>query len=291
MKQPHARYALEYIGYCMLRGVIRRLPHGWVRRLGRGLGRAAYFLMGGRRRLALTNLGQAMPERSERARARIARACFAHFGATFCEVVSAARFRPEDVDQYFRIDGLENLRAALAQERGVFLMTGHLGAWELAAYPLGRHLPRLDMVARAPNNPRVAAELACFRERFNNRLIEKSGAAGRILQAIRNRGTVAVVIDSRAGSTGVQLPFFDRPAWFHTVMAMVALHRGTPIVPVFCRPDGKAGYRITIHPSIVPQGRGQAAESALTRRCLALIENEIRRTPEQWMWMHDLWRY
>jgi len=267
------------------------MPHSWARRLGGVVGKAAYYVLGTRRRLTLANLAQALPEYDELRRARIARACFAHFGATFFEVVSAARFSPERVTQYFRIEGEEHLHAALAQDRGVFLMTGHLGAWELAAYPLGLLLPRLEMVARPPNNPWIAEELAHLRERFNNRLIAKSGAVGRILQAIREKAAVAMVIDSRAGASGVQMPFLGHPAWFHTVMAVVALHRRTPIVPIFCRPEGRAGYRIVIHPPITAEGRGEEAETALMKRCLYLIEREIRRTPEQWMWMHDLWRY
>lgn len=291
MSRRNIRFAFEYLCYRLVRGPLRWLPHAWVRRLGRVIGAAAYYVLGARRRLTLDNLARALPEYDERGRKRMARACFAHFGATFCEVVSAAGFRPDRVDQYFQIEGEENLRAALAQNRGVFIMTGHLGAWELAAYPLGLRLPRLEMVARPPNNPWIAEELARFRERFNNHLIAKSGAVGRILQAVREKATVAMVIDFRAGRSGVQIPFLGHPAWFHTVMAVVALHRRTPIVPVFCRPEGNAGYRIVIHPPILPEGRGEDAEIALMRHCLGLVEREVRRTPEQWMWMHDLWRY
>lgn len=290
MNKRKARHALEYTLFRAVQKTIRCCPHAWSRRMGHGLGRAAYYLIGSRRRISLANLAAAMPGYDQRTRRRIARDCFAHFVATCCEVVSASRYRVDQLDALFSIEGEEHLHQALEQHRGVFLMTGHIGAWELAAYPLGLRLKTLNFVARPPDNPWIANELSHCRARINNRLIPKHGAMPRVLQAIRQDSAVAMVIDARAGNSGVRLPFLGREAWFHTGMACIALHRGTPIVPIFCRPRGKSGYRLVIQPPIEARGRGEEAERALMQRCLSIIEDEIRRTPTQWLWMHDLWR-
>lgn len=290
MNRRRLRHALEYASFRAVRAPITWCPHAWARILGRGLGWSAYYVLKERRRITLANLAAALPDIDAATRARIAQSCFAHFGATCCEVVSAARYGAEHMDTYFNIEGEEHLHRAIAAQRGVFLMTGHLGAWELAAYPLGLRLERLDIVARPPDNPWIAAELARCRERINNRLIPKRGAVPRVLQAIRDHSAVAMVIDSRAGNSGMRLPFLGRSAWFHSVMATIAVRRRIPILPVFCRPQGNAGYRLIIRPPIEADGTDEAAEQALMQRCLNIIEEEIRRTPGQWLWMHDLWR-
>lgn len=290
MKHAPVRHRLEYVAYRAAKGAILAGTHEAARRHGRHLGRLGHRVMAGRRRLALDNLEKALPELDAAARRRVARECFEHYGSTFVESVSAARFTPEEVERRFTVHGWEHLEAAEAAGRGVFLMSGHLGCWELATYLLGLRLGGLQMVARPVDNPWVDRDLAAIRERFGNRIIAKRGAGHRMLNVLRRRGRVAIVIDQRVHwREGILVPFLGRPAWTSPVVAYLSLRTGAPVVPLFCFPEGEGGYRLELSPAVVPRGEGEAGVEALTGEYMAVVGEEIRRRPELWLWMHRRW--
>lgn len=297
MKNAPVRHRLEYVLYLGAKRLLLSLSHAGVRRLGARLGRFAFRIDRRRRRRALDNLERIFPEMPPVARERVARGCFEHFGATFFEIVSAARFDPEEVRRRFDISGWEHLERAVAGERGVFIMSGHFGSWELATYPLGLGLGGLDMVARPPDNPHIERDLERTRERFGNRLIAKQGAAHRMLNALRKRGRVALVIDQRVRpAEGIRVPFLGHPAWTTPVLAYLSLRTRSPVVPVFCYPQPDGRYRLEVRAAIEPPATGDAGAdvaspevAALTERYNRVVGDEVLRHPELWLWMHRRW--
>jgi KDO2-lipid IV(A) lauroyltransferase len=292
MKHAPIRHRVEYIAYLAAKRVLLALPHRAVRKMGHGLGSLGFALLRARRRLALANLALALPELDAGERRRVARASFRHFGAGLCEVVSASRLGPEGIGPRFDFEGEEHLEAARGAGRGLFLMTAHFGPWEVAAYSLGARLGPLHVVARPPDNPHVAADLERMRTRSGSRLIGKRGAGHRMLNAVRKGGVVGILIDQRVRpEVGVQVPFFGREVWTTPVLAYLSLLARLPVVPAFCYPQGEDRYLLRFLPAIEPDApaTGREAETALTARYLAVVEAEIRRRPELWLWLHRRW--
>lgn len=296
MKHAPVRHRIEYAAYLAVKRLLLSLPHATARRFGRGLGSVGYALLASRRRLALDNLALALPELDSEARERVAREAFRQFGSSLCEVISASKLGPEGIAPLFAVEGEEHLEAARAAAppgRGVFVMTGHFGPWEVAAYPLGLRFGTVHVVARPPDNPFVAADLERMRARFGNHLIAKAGAGHRMLNAIRQGHPVGILIDQRVRpEVGILVPFFGREVWTSPVLAYLSLLTRAPVVPTFCTPEGAEGYRLRFLPVIAPDapGPGAEAEAALTARYLAVVEAEIRRRPELWLWMHRRWQ-
>ncbi len=290
MKQAPVRHRIEYGVYLALKAALRALPHTAARRVGAALGSLAHRLDGGHRRVALRNLALALPQLDEEARARLTRDCFRHFGAAFADLVSSSRFDAVEVCARFSYEGWEHLETAAAAGKGVFLLTAHLGLWEIAALPVGLYKGPLHVVARPADNPFLERELRGLRERFGNRVLHKHGAARPMLKAIRDGGRVAILIDQRVQAReGIQLPFFGHPAWTTPILARMSLRTGAPVVAVytFAEPGGR--YHLIARPPIVPEGDGEEAVAALTERYLQAIEAEIRRRPAAWLWMHRRW--
>ncbi len=284
-------HRLEHVLYRLFTGAVLRLPHRRARRIGRWVGGVSYRLAAGRRRLALANLALTMPELAPRQHRRITRACFAHYGATFLETLSAARFEPHEIGERFEVEGWEHLEAALAEERGLFILSGHYGAWDMAAFPLSPRLGTLHLLAREQKNPWVSRDIEAFRKRWGNVLLPRRGAGRKMLSVVRKGGRIALMIDQRVKpNDGILIPFLGRPAWTTPILARLSIYKRVPVVPVLCVPIAGGRYRVTISPAIAPEGRGEDAEVALTRRYLAVIEEEIRRRPELWMWMHRRWQ-
>ena len=231
MKKAPVRHRIEYFFYRATKLGLLRLSHRGVRRFGRFVGRIAYRVLSGQRKKAMRNLELTLPELGAERHRAVTRACFEHFGAYFCEIVSASRFNREEILELFDIEGWEHVDAAEAAGRGYLFMCGHYGCWELAAFPLGIRLGRLFAVARPANNPFVERDVARIRDRFGNVLIGKKGAGFRMLNAARRGEHVAMVIDQKVRpSAGIRVPFLGQPAWTSPVLAFVSLHTRSPVV-------------------------------------------------------------
>ena len=291
MKDRPVRHWLEYQLYRLGKRMIVRLPHGSLRRLGRGLGRLFARFDRVHRRRALDNLAATLPELGAARHAEITRRCFEAYGSTFLEVVYAGGWDPAEFQKKFDIEGWEHVEAALKLDKGCLFVAGHYGTWELALYPLAHRLGRVHIVARPLDNPRVGRDVDRIRARIGLTLLPRVGAGHAMLRVLRRRGNIGIVIDQRVPPwNGILIPFLGRPAWTTSVVAYLSILTGAPAVPVFCVPEGDSRYRMTVLPAILPVGRGIEAAAAMTRRYLEVIEREIRRRPERWLWLHRRWR-
>ncbi len=291
MKDAPIQHAAEYLLFRAFRALALERPIADVRRFGHKLGRLGMRLLGSQRKLALRNLAKVFPEKDPAEHARIAKACFELYGAQFCETIACGRLAPEEIDRHFEVVGWEIVERLRQEHHGFFLTTGHFGAAEIAVHYFGRHLPPFHAVGRPLDNPRLDEAIRRIRERGGVEMIDKSGASHRMLTAYRRGGHVAVILDQHVRATaGIKIPFLGFPAWTSPVLAILSSRTGAPVLPFTCEPQGEDGYRLTIRQPIFPEGRGPEVEAELTRRYLASVEDDIRRAPEGWLWMHRRWR-
>jgi KDO2-lipid IV(A) lauroyltransferase len=293
MKNAPVLHAAEYGFYLMVKGILRALPHRASRAVGRGIGAVGWMLDARHRRVALRNLELALPEISTAERRQLAGACFRHFGAVFCDTVSAGRFDAVELCRRWTLEGWEHLDAAEARGRGVLVMSAHLGHWEIAALPVGLYRGDFHVVGRPADNPWLSRELERSRERFGNRALDKRGAARAMLRVLHACGRLGILIDQRVRrDDGILVPFFGREAVTTPVLARLSLRTGAPVVPIFGFMEKGGGWRIAFREPIVPDGArdDEAAVLDLTTRYLGVVETEIRRRPAEWLWLHDRWR-
>ena len=295
MKDAPVLHAAEYTAYLLLKGVLRALPHRASRSLGRGLGALGAAIDLRHRRVAERNLAIAFPELSPGERRRQAAACFRHFGAVFCDTVSAMRFDAVELCERWTLEGWEHLEAAERSGRGALVMSAHLGHWEIAALPVGLYRGEFHVVGRPADNPWLGRELARSRERFGNRALDKRGAARAMLRVLHAGKLLGILIDQRVRlQDGILVPFFGRDAATTPVLAKLSLRTGAPVIPIFGFMEPGGRWRIALREPIAPESGAraddEAAVAALTARYLAAIEREIRQRPAEWLWLHDRWK-
>lgn len=294
MKNAPVLHALEHAAFLAIKGPLRTLPHRASRIVGRRLGDLGWLLDRRHRKVTLENLGHAYPDLEPGERRRLGRECFRHFGAALCDTVSSSRFDAVELCRRLTIDGWEHVEAAESQGRGVFFLSAHLGQWEIAAYPPGLYGGPLHVVGRPLDNPRLNRELERLRARFGNELIPKRGAARGMLQAMRKKGRVGILIDQRVqADEGIEVPFFGRPAVTSPLLARLVLRTGAPVVPIFGYAEPGGRYRfVAREPLEAPAETEETPEILhdLTARYLEVTQREIRRRPELWMWMHRRWK-
>ncbi len=258
-----------------------------VQRFGRVLGRLAWLFGRRDRRRALDHLALAFPERTERDRKALARAAFLHQGMNLAETLHLLTRDCADVARYVEVEGWERVEALRAAGRGVLIVTGHCGNWELLAAAINCRGLGMRVVARALDEPELQDLLVALRDRFGSRTIERGrpGAARELLKALRD-GALGMLIDQDTRVEGVWVPFFGMPAYTPVGAAKVALRPDVAAVPTFIerREDGSHLARF-LEPLELPDDPTEA--TALITRA---IEEQVRRRPEQWVWMHRRWR-
>ena len=294
MKDAPVRHRVEHVLYLMVKGFLRALPHAGARAVGRGIGLLAWALDGRHRRVAAGNIALALPGTGEAERRRLVRDCFRHFGSALCDAISSTRFDPVEICRRFTLEGWENLEAADRRGRGVFILSAHIGFWELVPPVVALYRGAMSIVVRPADNPHLDRELRALRERFGNQVMPKRGAARKMLETLRAGGRVGILIDQRVQpKEGIAVPFFGRPAQTSPILARLSLRTGAAVVPVAAYPEPHGRYRLVARPALLPpEGAGddEATVAALTRRYLEAAEDDIRAHPDQWLWMHRRWR-
>jgi KDO2-lipid IV(A) lauroyltransferase len=271
-----------------LAGRLDRLEWREAQRLGRALGSLAWRAARRDRRRTLEHLAIAFPELDPAARASLGRASFRHFGVMLAECLWLGERDAAEVERRVRIEGWETVDAARAAGRPILIVTGHCGNWELLAAALNVRGLGMSVVARELVEPGLQQSLLALRSRFGTRTIVRGvpGAARELLQVLRGGGALGLLIDQDTQVEGVFVDFFGRPAWTPVGAAEIALRFDAAVLPTFIERASDGSHRALIAPALPLPTDPVSATQAMS----ATIEAQIRRVPEQWVWMHRRWR-
>jgi KDO2-lipid IV(A) lauroyltransferase len=283
--------------YAGLRGVFAvggRLPLRLSRPIGRTLGRTALRLLPRNRQRIRAHLEIAFPEFDESRRDDLVTDIAHHFGLMLAEVAWLWHARPIDVEKLCVLEGAQIILDALDGGRGAIFSSAHCGTWELLSARLPIAGVPLTTAARELDDPRLDRLVTALRSRFGTEIIHRGPSAGKqMVRALAANRAAALLIDQDIrGVPGVFVPFFGRPAWTPSGAAMLAIRKRCPLLPGFIhrRPDGT--HKAEIHPALPTPVDGSLEDRVeeLTAAATAVVEDQIRAHPEQWVWMHRRWR-
>jgi KDO2-lipid IV(A) lauroyltransferase len=264
--------------------------------IGRAMGFLAYTLAGKLRRTGHINLKLAFPEKSNEERQQLLRGCFRSLGR---ELGLFSQFRTRSAEQLrsmFEVKDLPRYEKVKADVKGggIVLFTGHLGAWELTSFGFSVIGHPFSFLVRKIDNPKIEEVVDQTRIRFGNKTIDKFAAARGMLKTLRSGGVLGLLIDlNTLDEEAIFVDFFGVPASTNFMVSKLALRNQTPIVPLFAPWDDKIQkYTLLVEPPIYPEVSGdeEADIRKLTSQLSLVIENAIRRFPDQWLWIHRRWK-
>jgi KDO2-lipid IV(A) lauroyltransferase len=285
------------VQYGALRGVIgllRRIGLGPASAVGASLGTLGYRPLKIRRDVVERQVRSAFPELPPEEVLRIARASYANLGRTSTETALLPLYdRERIIDRFEAVEGWSIVEERLARGKGLILVSGHLGNWELGgAYLAARGLP-MQAVARYMENPLFDRYLTSTRERIGMTVVHDDEAVRRVPRALRGGNAVAFLIDQGAvGLASTWVPFFRRLAKTPRGPAVFALRLGAPIVfgAALRQPDGR--FRLTFEPiDSTPSGNVDGDVERIVADYTATLERWVRRAPEQYFWQHRRWKH
>ncbi len=272
------------------------MPTAAALRAGSFMGVAAYHLWTSRRRIAVENLGRAVeggyldggadPE-------EIVKENFRNLGRSVAEIVKVYMGFGNGIVESVAVVGKDNFLKAQQKGRGVLLITGHCGNWELLALALSSKVSPLGAVARPINNPFFNRLIEGVRKRYGNAVIYKQGALRAMISRLRKGGTVGILIDQGVvPSEGVKVPFLGRPAWTVKSPSLIARKTGAAVVPVFLRRRDGGGHVMEILPEVPLSGEEDLDKAVLedTARFTSHVERYVKENPAEWLWIHRRWK-
>ena len=260
---------------------------------GKLLGNLLYYLAIPQRRIVRRNLQFSQFETSPQNLKRMSKHIFHHFGITILEMLQMTCFTHEELLRNIHIKGENHLFEALAKQKGIVLISAHLGnyemAWQFFPCYLGRQMAG---VAKKFRNVRLDRLIHKVRTRFGNKIIYKKGALPEMMQTLRRGEIVAILMDVSRRFEGVEVSFFGRRATATPAAALLGLRCKSPIIPAFCHRNARGELIIQIEPP-VEMLRTKDLRSDLqinTQRITHHLERAIQKYPQQWNWMLKRWK-
>lgn len=278
---------------------LRVLPRRVALAIGQGLGAVARLVLPHLRRHAQANLQLAFPALDNHARQQIERGTFRNLGRALGEVTQFPKLNRANIEAVVVYEGLENYHNAVAQGRGVILLTGHIGAWELSVFAHSIYGYPMSFLARRVDNPLVERLAETNRTRFGNRSINKKGGDQKggvreVLKTLKAGGVVGILADlNSAREEGVFVNFFGLPACTTAGVATLALRTGAVVLPGYILWDeAKQIHRLCFEPALETVNTGNPKDDVVTNtaRYAKVLEAIIRRHPDQWLWIHRRWK-
>lgn len=265
--------------------LLQRLPYRLQLAAGPALGRLFMRLNPYRRLIVNTNLALCFPQLDDKARQQLYERFVRSLGLSIVE--EAASFWAPDkfFDGMGTVQGLEHVKAAQAQGKGVLLLSGHFGAVDFAGRVLLRHHP-VCFTYQEMRNPVSNHILTNIRKKFAHRLIHRHDIRG-FIKALKAGEVVWYAPDqSLQRKNSVFAPFFGIQANTLTATTKLARISGAAVLPFEIRrlPDPASGYALTIQPPL--EDFPGDDETADARRFNALLEAQVRAVPEQYLWIH-----
>ncbi|MDH4225226.1 MAG: HAD-IIIA family hydrolase [Deltaproteobacteria bacterium] len=286
------RHGLEVLLVSMLQGWVALIPLKAIPLAGSLLGGFLFSVLRLKRRLTLHNLDLALGAvTSPQERLAIARGCYRFFGMVILEVMSLGRVAKGRLSDHLTVENPQVLDEALKGGKGVILVSGHFGNWELMGGGLSRLGYVLSMYVGRQHNPRIDQMVNRLRRTLGTETVPEGASMRVMLKALKANRIVAMLSDQHFSRKIHFIHFFGKPVSQVPGPASLALRTGARLVVGLCRRTGPFQYRVHLEEIPVrPSGNEERDILVISQQAANLLESAIRRHPEQYFWMHDRWK-
>lgn len=270
------------------------LPRGISLNAGKFFGLLVFLLLKDRRRTAMKNIEIAQNGGLRLTTTALRTVCvhFVNLGRSFAELSMLSMGR-DSILKDISFEGIDYYQNAKTKGKGIILITGHCGNWELLALAISWKSFPLSVIARPLNNPYINRLIEKIRTRLGNKVIYKAGAVRKVLITLRNKENIGILIDqSVVEDEAVITEFFGEKVYSLKVPALLAIKTGVPVIPVFINYLGEGRHRVRFGEEIKLRITDNMEEDLVynTQLFSGYVEKYIKENPTEWLWIHRRWK-
>ena len=246
-----------------------------------------------RRRLVLENLERAFPHLDLKDRIVLGRKSLKHFGRTVIEFSYFSKLNQQNIDDFFEFEGIDKLHSALSENKGVCILTCHLGAGDLATAGLSLLGFKIFLISKEFKVKWLNNWWFGLREKMGTQFIKPRNSSFEILRALKSNSVVIFVQDQFMGPPiGAKTKFFGIETGTALGLSVIVNKVKSPILPVYTyrMPNGK--HKVVVESQISWEDKESKDKTLvyMTQKFNDTIEKHVKLHPDQWMWIHRRWK-
>ncbi len=253
-----------------------------------------YYFVPLRKNIIRKNFKIAFPDISEDELKNYTKKIYYSLSITLVELFCFFKFHKETLLNLVRIDNLEMIQQILNKKKGLIFLTAHFGNWELSVTAMRLYLNKtIHVLAKPQRNDLVFAWLNSMRETYGNKVVPLGSSVKEIYKVLKENGIVGVVGDQRGHPDGMRVKFFNRDTAVYPGAASFAIKLNKPVLFALMIRSGDFKYNLIVEQIPIETFEGTTEEKVrqINQFYMSRLEHYIKKYPEQWFWMHNIWKY
>lgn len=285
---------IEYIIFILFSGFFRLIGLNLSRKFSLVLTFFFFYIIPIRKNVVLKNLQIAYPEYNLSVVKKLGFRIYKSFAISLIELLYLPYMKRQEIIDAVECSNPEFIIEKYNEGKGIILLSSHYGNWEFIAISVALQVKvPFSVIVKPLRNPYVYDWMNRARTKFGNEIVPLGISIRKTYQTLKEKKIVAMVADQRGPKEGVRVSFFGRQVSVYTGPAALALKTGSPII--FGVPVRQKNYKyrtvlIEISMSDLPESDEDKIKE-ISQRHTSYLEKIIRENPEQWLWMHDRWKY
>ena len=212
-----------------------------------------------------------------------------NYGRILAEYPFLKDFRKNKLEQFIRIDGIENLDKIKSNKKPVVFISGHFNNFELMAMQIEKHGINLAAIYRPLNNVFLNKTMERIRTKYICRNQIRKGRSGtrQILENLKKGNSIALMIDQRV-TEGIKIDFFGNLASTTTIPAQIIKKYECDLVPIYIERFEKYNFKMYVSQPIAINS--EKSQEEISEHLNTILEKMILKNPDQWIWTHNRWK-
>ena len=265
------------------------IPRKIALRLGRGFGALIYYFIPIKKKIAEKNISLSFPDLPAFESQKIIKNCYKHFGMVLVDFLRMPTLNKKNIKNIFSFD--DNSFKLLTSHNSGIIMTGHLGNWEMFIPGFGLNNFSMSIVTQTQKNKSTEKFFNWIRDKENTNLIPKKESKEIMKKVLIDNNFLGLASDQNAGKYGIEVPFFNSMVSIPKGAGYFHIKTKKPILVGFCILNHKLKYElklIEIDENIINDDKNDLIYN-VNEHFSNLLENEIKKYPEQYFWFHRKW--
>lgn len=253
-----------------------------------------FYIIPVRKKTVFANLKIAFPQLNFLEIQKIAFGSYRSFAIALVEILYLPCLTRNELNNLVEMENLDFIFKKYSEEKGIIFLSAHFGNWELGASAVGSHVNiPLNIVVKPQRNPFVDKWMNDARTMWINKIVPLGSSIRQVYKELKEKNIVAMIADQRGPSDGIRVNFFGKQTSIYSGPVVLALKTGAPILYGIAIRQKNYLYKVKFHEvsrENLPENEEEKIRE-LSQRHASYLEKNIREHPEQWLWMHKIWKY